>query len=126
LGGDCADGAYPLDGLTQGTDGNFYGTTYGLPQCPGNCGTVFKFSMGLVPFVEASPAFGEVGHAVHILGNNLTGATSVSFNGIKARFKVAANSFIMATVPSGASSGKIEVTTPSGRRSSNAAFQVIP
>lgn len=126
LGGDCADGAYPLDGLTQGTDGNFYGTTYGLAQCPGNCGTVFKFSMGLAPFVEVSPAFGEVGRAVHVLGNNLTAATSVSFNGVKARFKVAANSFIVATVPSGASSGKIEVTTPSGTLSSNAAFQVIP
>jgi len=61
LGGDCADGAYPQDGLTQGTDGNFYGTTYGFSQCPGNCGTVFKMSMGLAPFVEASPAFGRVG-----------------------------------------------------------------
>ena len=125
LGGDCADGAYPLDGLTQGTDGNFYGTTYGLPQCPGNCGTVFKLSMGLAPFVGASPAFGRVGQAVHILGNNLNGATSVAFNGVPATFKVGANSFITATVPRGATSGRVEVTTADGTLSSNAAFEVI-
>jgi len=126
LGGDCADGAYPLDGLTQGTDGNFYATTYGLPQCPGNCGTIFKLSMGLAPFVAASPTFGRVGHPVHILGNNLTGATSVTFNGIPASFKVGANSVITATVPSGATSGTIEVTTPGGTLSSNTTFEVIP
>ena len=126
LGGDCADGAYPQDGLTQGTDGSFYGTTYGFPQCPGNCGTVFKVSMGLAPFVEASPAFGRVGHSIHILGNNLAGATSVTFNGVPARFKVGANSFITATVPNGARSGKVEVTTPGGTLSSNRAFEVIP
>ncbi|HKF01313.1 MAG TPA: choice-of-anchor tandem repeat GloVer-containing protein [Candidatus Sulfotelmatobacter sp.] len=126
LGGTCADGAYPLDGLTQGTDGNFYGTTYGLSLCPGNCGTVFKLSMGLAPFIEASPTFGRVGHAVHILGNNLLGATSVTFNGVPATFKVGANSFITATVPSGASSGKIEVTTPGGTLLSNRVFEVIP
>jgi uncharacterized repeat protein (TIGR03803 family) len=125
LGGNCADGAYPADGLTQGTDGNFYGTTYGL-DCSGNCGTVFKLSMGLARFVEASPAFGRVGHGVHILGNNLSGATSVTFNGKPARFRVGADSFITAVVPSGASSGKIEVTTPNGTLSSNTVFQVIP
>lgn len=125
-GGDCADGAYPLDGLTQGTDGNFYATTAGLAQCPGNCGTIFKLSMALPPFVAPTPAFGRVGHPVHILGNNLAGTTSVTFNGVPAIFKVGANSFITATVPSGATSGKIEVTTSSGILSSNRVFEVIP
>jgi uncharacterized repeat protein (TIGR03803 family) len=125
-GGDCADGAYPIDGLTQGTDGSFYATSSGLSQCPGNCGTVFKLSMGLPPFVAASPAFGLVGHTVHILGNNLAGATSVTFNGVPAKFKVGANSFLTATVPGGAASGKVEVMTPGGTLSSNKAFEVIP
>jgi uncharacterized repeat protein (TIGR03803 family) len=125
-GGDCADGAYPQAGLTQGTDGNFYGTTYGRPQCPGNCGTVFRVSMGLAPFVEASQNFGRIGHSVNILGNKLTGTTSVSFNGVPATFKVLSNTFIMATLPNCATSGRIAVTTPTGTLSSNTTFEVIP
>jgi len=44
-----ADGAYPYDGLVQGMDGNFYGTTRfgGANTCIGNgCGTVFKITPG--------------------------------------------------------------------------------
>ena len=42
----CSDGATPVAGLVQGSDGNFYGTTldggaYCLPQ---GCGTVFKIT----------------------------------------------------------------------------------
>lgn len=125
-GGDCADGAYPLDGLTQGTDGSFYGTTYGRSECPGNCGTVFKLSMGLAPFVQASQDFGRIGRSVNILGNNLTGATSVSFNGVPATFKVLSNTFIRAMVPSCATSGRISVTTAAGTLSSNTDFHVMP
>src|ERR1700678_3160319 len=45
---DCADGTSPSDGLIQGIDGNFYGTTTsngGEPDfCSSNCGTVFKIT----------------------------------------------------------------------------------
>jgi uncharacterized repeat protein (TIGR03803 family) len=45
----CADGALPQSGLTQATDGNFYGTTAegGLNQCSnfgGGCGTMFRMT----------------------------------------------------------------------------------
>ena len=46
----CADGGYPLGGLIQATDGNFYGTNSGFGgNCPqrGTCGTVFRLSDGL-------------------------------------------------------------------------------
>lgn len=125
-GGDCPDGAYPEDGLTQGTDGAFYGTTYGRPQCPGNCGTVFRLSMGLPPFVQASPKFGNPGRAINILGNSLTGATSVTFNGVPAKFEVISDTFIRVAVPDGATSGIIQVVTPNGTLSSNGAFHVLP
>jgi uncharacterized repeat protein (TIGR03803 family) len=119
----CPDGWGP-DSLMQATNGSFYGMT----QFGGSTayGTVFEFSTGLGPFVAASPIFGNVGQVVRILGNNLTGTTSVTFNGVSAAFKVVSSTFIEATVPSGATTGTIEVTTPSGTLKSNVAFQVIP
>jgi uncharacterized repeat protein (TIGR03803 family) len=41
----CPDGADPVAGLVQGSDGDFYGTTYyGVVD---NNGTVFRLSLGL-------------------------------------------------------------------------------
>jgi uncharacterized repeat protein (TIGR03803 family) len=124
--GNCSDGAGPLDALVQGTDGNFYGTTYGLQNCPGNCGTIFQISMGLPPFVRPIPNFAKVGRVVGIMGDDLTGATSVTFNGIPASFKVVSRTYIKVEVPRGATTGAIGVTTPGGVLSSNARFRVLP
>jgi uncharacterized repeat protein (TIGR03803 family) len=118
-------------GLVQATDGNFYGTaelggdiTCQFDVVPG-CGTVFKLSTGLAPFVEPNPHFGVVGHVVDILGNNLTGTASVTFNGTAAKFKVISTTYIKAEVPTGATTGTIQVITPSGTLNSNVAFQVL-
>ena len=83
--------------------------------------------MGLAPFVKAVPNFGKAGQVVMILGNNLTGATSVTFNGVsRRRFKVVSSTFIKAPqVPVGTGGGTIQVTTPSGTLSSNAGFQAL-
>jgi len=65
------------------------------------------------------------GRVIQILGNNLTGTTSVAFNGTSATFKVISSTYIQAEVPSGATSGTIEVTTPGGALKSNVRFQII-
>jgi uncharacterized repeat protein (TIGR03803 family) len=72
-----------------------------------------------------SPASGPVGTQVVITGNSFTGATKVTFGGVKAAvFSVDSYTQITATVPTGAKTGKIQVTTPGGIATSPTAFTV--
>jgi uncharacterized repeat protein (TIGR03803 family) len=121
---DSTDGANLFAALIQATNGSFYGTT--SSGGANGLGTVFSLSIGLGPFVETRPGSGKVGAKVGILGNNLTGATSVTFNGTAAVFKVVSNTFITTTVPTGATTGTLKVVTPSGALSSNVPFRVAP
>jgi uncharacterized repeat protein (TIGR03803 family) len=133
---DLTDGAGPIGGLMQATSGIFYGTTYDggflKGKCYGNgsyhgCGTVYSVEMGLGPFISFSPrGYGKDGQIAGILGQQLTGTTSVSFNGTSASFTVISDTFIKATVPAGAKTGYVTVTTPSGTLTSNVPFRVIP
>jgi hypothetical protein len=123
-------GSVPADGLVQATDGNFYGTTLwggSNNNCGGsyNCGTVFRLSVGLGPFVKTLPNSGKVGATVNILGTNLKSATSVSFNGTAATFTIVDKAQIRATVPTGATTGTVTVDTPGGILKSNVVF-VVP
>lgn len=115
--------------LMQDTNGILYGTmSYGgagYPNCPGTCGgTIFSLDMGLAPFVKTLPTSGKVKAKVKILGTDLTGATSVTFNGTAATFKVASSSEITTAVPEGATTGVVKVVTPNGTLTSNTIFQV--
>jgi len=128
----CADGADPYGGsLQQGTDGNFYGATtdgglydYCLTNGNPGCGTLFSLSVGLGPFVATLPTSSVQGRPVTILGNNLTGSTSVTFNGTPASFQVVSNTEIKTTVPKGATTGAVRVTTPGGVLVSNTNFRI--
>jgi uncharacterized repeat protein (TIGR03803 family) len=126
----CPDGELPTGGLVQGTDGNFYGTTVdgGANNACGTigCGTIFRLGVGLGPFVATRSTSRKVGATVIILGTNLTGATSVSFNGAAATFTVVSSSEITTTVPAGATTGKVQVTTPSSTLKSSQIFHVTP
>jgi uncharacterized repeat protein (TIGR03803 family) len=178
----CSDGALPVGSLLQGSDGNFYGTTYtggadgdgtifritpqgelttlynfevgsnapsGVVQATngnfygatilggvsnpsvcgfdGTCGVLYSLSVGLGPFVETLPTSGKVGAQIKILGTDLTDATSVSFNGVEAPFEVISHSLISATVPEGATTGFVTVTTSAYTTlKSNAKFQLRP
>jgi uncharacterized protein (TIGR03437 family) len=58
-------------------------------------------------------------------GPNMAGATSVTFNGTAATFTVASGSEITATVPAGATTGRVQViTSTGGTLSSNMPFTV--
>jgi hypothetical protein len=71
-----------------------------------------------------TPTSGPVGTSVTISGSNFTGATSVTFNGAAAVFAVNSAAQITATVPSGATSGPVAVTTSAGTATSAGSFTV--
>jgi uncharacterized repeat protein (TIGR03803 family) len=121
---DNTNGSGPYAAPVQGTNGDFYGTT-NLGGAHGY-GTVYRLSTGLAPFVKTVPTSGTVGAAVKILGYDLTGATSVSFNGTAAVFTVVSGAEIITTVPSGATTGTVQVVTPTTTLTSNVAFDVLP
>jgi uncharacterized repeat protein (TIGR03803 family) len=119
---DGTDGEFTAQALVQDTNGKFYGTA---PDGGAKSdGTVFSLSVGLGPFVETQPTSGKVGTPVKILGTDLTGATSVTFNGTAVVFKVVSASLITTKVPPGATTGTVEVKTPKGTLKSNVVFRV--
>jgi len=76
---------------------------------------------------DFSPLSGPVGTSVTINGSGFTGATGVSFNGTSVgagNFTVVSDAKITATVPQGATTGQISVTTPGGTGTSSADFTV--
>ena len=95
----------PFWGLLQDTNGTFYGATPAI---------LYSLSVGLPPFIKPVPDSGHVGSPVTILGTNLTGAYSVSFNGTPAPFTVVSATEITTRVPFGATTGAIEIATPGG------------
>jgi hypothetical protein len=71
------------------------------------------------------PASAEPGTTIAIVGTGFTGATNVSFaGGGSATFTLQSDTRITATVPCGATSGRITVATPSGTSSSADFFSV--
>ncbi len=118
-----SNGQYPYWGLTQDTNG----TIYGLTQQGGgqvNGGVLFTVNIGAGPFVSLETSSGKVGAKIGILGQGLTKTKSVSFNGKAAKFKASSDTFLTATVPKGATSGFVTVTTSKGKLKSNVKFRV--
>jgi uncharacterized repeat protein (TIGR03803 family) len=109
-------------GLLQATNGVFFGAT--ANGGTHNEGVAYSFFNNLAPLVKTVPVAGKVGASVTILGNGLTGSTSVTFNGVPATFSVKTDTYITATVPAGASTGTVSVSTPSATLKSNPQFVV--
>lgn len=119
----CADGFNPETPLVQHTSGRFYGNTTGNSL---GGGVFYSLNMGLKPFAGLVTWTGKVGKTVEILGQGFTGTTQVSFNGTAATFKVMSDTYLAASVPTGATTGFVGVTTPGGTLKSNRKFLVTP
>jgi len=117
-------GGDPSGPLFQATTGDFYGTAYAYGTY--GDGTIFHYSNGLGPFVAFVRNPAKAGQRFGILGQALTGTTSVSLGGEPAAFSVKSDTLIVATVPADATTGPVTVTTPSGTLTSNVPFHVIP
>lgn len=79
-----------------------------------------------VPTVDSfTPTNGIVGDAVVLTGTGFTGATNVTFNGAEATFTIDSDVQISTSVPVGATTGPIAVTTPDGTGPSVTDFVVI-
>jgi uncharacterized repeat protein (TIGR03803 family) len=80
----------------------------------------------VTPFITSfSPTSGKVRTKVVISGTTFTGATKVTFGGVAATmFNVDSDTQVTANVPTGAVTGKIAITTPSGTAVSAGIFTV--
>jgi uncharacterized repeat protein (TIGR03803 family) len=120
----CPLGMVPDGKLIQATNGGLYGTTQQAEFAYG-AGVLFSLNVGLGPFIALQRTFGAVGATVTLLGTDLAGATGVTFNGTPTSFTVnSAGSSIKAAVPTGATTGTVQVVTPNGTLQSNVVFRV--
>ena len=110
--------------LTQGSDGLIYGTALSGGSTGG--GVVFSVDAGLPEPAPRVPSFepqsGAAGTRVLLWGSNLL-SPSVQFNGVPATNVVSSGpNYVWATVPEGATSGPITLTTPGGTFTTAASF----
>jgi hypothetical protein len=108
------------DSVVQATSGKFYGT-----YTSNSGGAFYSLDAGLGPFVAFVLPSGRPPQTAQILGQGLTGATAVTFNGVAATsFKVVSDTYMTAVVPAGATTGPVVVNTLTGQLSSNVNFRI--
>ena len=103
--------------ITTGPDGALWFTNYD--------NAIGRVTVPAPALASFSPTSGAVGTNVTITGTALEDASSVTIDGIGAAISKDTATKIKFTVPSGANSGKIEVTTPSGTGVSATNFTVL-
>ena len=123
---DNTHGCNPSGGyLTQGTDGKLYGIA-NAGGANGN-GVFFSLDVGLSPFVNLMTTSGKEGSKVEILGQGFSSSSVVKFGGVAATtISRTGSTYILATVPAGALTGPVTVTTGATTLTSPQTFKVLP
>lgn len=85
----------------------------------------FSITESVPVITSIGPAKGPVGMGVCIQGKNFINVAAIKFNGVTAtQTYLASNELLYAAVPTGATSGKVEVITQGGSASSTTNFNV--
>jgi uncharacterized repeat protein (TIGR03803 family) len=129
--GACTDGSGPNTQLQQNTDGVFYGATNnGGDMSCGNgigCGVVYSLNMGLAPFAKLVSKAGKENSLAGILGQGFSKSSVVKFGGVEAtKIALTGTTFINATVPAGALTGAVTITTGTTTLTAQQNFNVLP
>ncbi len=111
---------------TTATSGPITVTNTAAPVGTVTSGTNYTVTPHVAPTITSfSPTSGPVGTSVTITGTNFSGATSVKFGTVAATTRhVVSATQITATVPAGAVTAKISVTTAAGTGTSATSFTV--
>ncbi|HOF88553.1 MAG TPA: lipocalin family protein, partial [Armatimonadota bacterium] len=119
VGDDAYTTSYTLSGdtLVLTADGEYQGEAVIV---------VLTFTRVRPTLISFSPTSGAIGTTVTLTGTLLSGATSVKFNGISATsFTINSDTSITASVPVGATTGKISLTIPDGEVATGDNFTVL-
>jgi uncharacterized repeat protein (TIGR03803 family) len=108
------DGCYLSSPMVLHPNGTFYGTNMQGGGDGIGRGVFYSLSMGFKPYIILQFPKGKIGTSIGIFGVGLTGTSGVSFNGVAANFTVQSDTYLTATIPTGATKGYVTVTTPSG------------
>ncbi len=112
---DTTKGSTPEIAPFQHTNGILYGDTLtgGTSTfCVGGCGVFYSLNNNLAAFIRLLPYTGKVGSKIGILGQGFSASSVVKFNGTQATtVTLTGTTFILATVPAGATDGYVTVTT---------------
>ena len=124
-----AESVFAVNSATQITATVPVGAASGYVRVATGAGAVQSGSMFTViqpaPTTTGfAPISGPVGTKVVISGTGFTAATSVQFGGVASTYTVDSDSQITATVPAGAVSGVIRVTTPAGVATTSSSYTV--
>jgi uncharacterized repeat protein (TIGR03803 family) len=115
----------PFAPLLLSTNGTFYSTTE--QGGPVSAGTFYSLSTTYSPFISLVSISGKEGAKVGILGQGFTSASVVKFGGVAVITKqLTGGTFIMATVPAGALTGTVTVTTGTKTLTAPKQFKVTP
>lgn len=121
----CSNCGQPEAPLLLSTNGTFYSTT---EQGGTGVGSFYSLTNGYSPFISlVNVTSGPEGAKVGILGQGFSSTSVVEFGGTKATTtKLTGTTYILATVPTGALTGVVTVTTGSTVLSTTASYKITP